>query len=164
MRAIDVHGFGGGFTLGVVQSGFELQAKFSEQKGFGVYNVLANRHLLGTQWDSIVDDPATWEPLPAELVFGNPPCSGFSTLSRGDFRGIHSPINKYMWHLIEYAGMVAPDLVIWESVQQTFRQGLELMRLLHDRLEEKSGHKYDLYHVLHNNASVGGGSTRTGAD
>lgn len=160
MKAIDVHGFGGGFTLGVVQAGFELVAKFSEQKGFGVYNTLANRHLLGHSWDSIVEDPAMWEPMPANLVFGNPPCSGFSTLSSSHFRGIDSPINRFMWHLIEYAGSVAPELVIWESVQQTFRQGLELMRLLHDRLEEKSGHSYTLYHVLHNNASVGGGSTR----
>lgn len=160
MEAIDVHGFGGGFTLGTVQAGFKLVAKFSEQKGFGVYNTLANRHLLGDDWDSIVDDPSTWEPIPANLIVGNPPCSGFSTLSRGDFRGIHSPINKYMWQLVHYAAKVAPELVIWESVQQTFRQGLELMRMLHSALEEESGYQYELFHVLHNNASVGGGSTR----
>lgn len=169
MKAIDVHGFGGGFTLGTVQAGFELVAKFSDQKGFGVYNTLGNRHLLGHQWDSVIGTappdrlnfaPYEWEPMSANLVFGNPPCSGFSTLSRGDFRGVHSPINRFMWQLIDYAGKVAPELVIWESVQQTFRQGLELMRLLHDKLEEDTGHKYDLYHVLHNNASVGGGSTR----
>jgi site-specific DNA-cytosine methylase len=160
MRAIDVHGFGGSFTLGVVQAGFDLTAKFSLEKGFGVYNTLANRHLLGYEWDSIAAHPSTWEVMPAELVFGNPPCSGFSTLSRKEFRGIYSKANSYMWELAKYAGQVAPEVIIFESVQLTFRQGLELMRMLHTEVEEISGHSYTLYHVLHNNASVGGGSTR----
>ena len=160
MKAIDVHGFGGGFTLGAVQAGFELTAKFSRSKGFGVYNTLANRHLLGDRWDSITGAPDEWEPMQADAVIGNPPCSGFSTLSRADFRGLDSAVNDYMWELINYAGLVAPPLVIWESVQQTFRQGIPLLRQLHQRLEELSEHKYGLWHVLHNNASVGGVSTR----
>ena len=50
-RAVDVHGFGGGFTLGTVQAGFQLAGKYSREAGFGVYNTLANRSLLGTGWD-----------------------------------------------------------------------------------------------------------------
>lgn len=160
MKAIDVHGFGGGFTLGMVQAGFTLAAKFSTMKGFGVYNCLANRTLLGNDWDSIVDVADRWHPMQAEVVFGNPPCSGFSTLSRADFRGEDSAANAYMWELAEYAGRVGPQIVIFESVQQTFRQGLGLMRRLHARIEELSGHKYALRHVLHNNASLGGVSNR----
>lgn len=160
MKAIDVHGFGGGFTLGVVQAGWDLVGKFSLSKGFGVYNTLANRHLLGHNWDSVASPPDTWEVLKGQLVFGNPPCSGFSTLSRKEFRGIHSAANSYMWELMGYASKVSPEMVIFESVQLTFRQGLELMRMLHTHLEEESGHQYRLTHVLHNNASVGGGSTR----
>jgi site-specific DNA-cytosine methylase len=160
VKAIDVHGFGGGFTLGVVQAGFELVSKFSREKGFGVYNTLANRTLLGDNWDSIASHPSTWEPMEGNLVFGNPPCSGFSTMSSAAFRGEDSAANDYMWELIHYAAKVAPELVIFESVQLTFRQGLGLMRRLHDTLKEESGLHYDLYHVLHNNASVGGGSTR----
>jgi len=160
VKAIDVHGFGGGFTLGVVQAGWDLVGKFSLSKGFGVYNTLANRHLLGHNWDSVASSPDTWEVLDGNLVFGNPPCSGFSTLSRKEFRGIHSAANSYMWELMGYAAKVAPEMVIFESVQLTFRQGLELMRMLHTHLNEESGHHYKLTHVLHNNASVGGGSTR----
>lgn len=160
LRAIDCHGFGGGFTLGVVQAGFELQAKFSREVGFGVYNTLANRQLLGQGWHSYASDPALWERMDADLVFGNPPCSGFSTLSNAKFRGTDSKINDYMWELINYAGRVAPPIVAWESVQTTFRQGLELMRQLRARLEDVSGYKYTLYHVLHNNLSHGGVSMR----
>lgn len=160
LRAVDIHGFGGGFTLGTVQAGFELQAKFSRYAGFGVFNTLGNRKLLGNNWESIATDPTEWDVVDADFVFGNPPCAAFSTLSRADFRGKDNSINNYMWELVEYAGRVAPPIVAWESVQQTFSQGLSLMRQLHDRLEEISGKKYTLYHVLHNNLSHGGISMR----
>lgn len=159
-RAVDVHGFGGGFTLGVVQAGFELTGKYSREVGFGVYNTLANRKLLGQGWDSFASPPELWEVQDADLIFGNPPCSGFSTLSPKAFRGTNSSVNDYMWELVTYAGRVAPPIVVWESVQTTFRQGLGLMRQLHDKLEEISGKQYTLYHVLHNNLSHGGVSMR----
>lgn len=160
MRAIDVHGFGGGFTLGVSQAGFDLVAKKGREVGFGVLNVLANRHLLPGDWEVESGDPSMWVPEEADLVFGNPPCSGFSTLSPKHFRGTSSSINDCMWELVRYAGKVAPQIVIFESVQQAFTQGRSLMTALRAELEEISGHKYTLYHVLHNNASTGGMSVR----
>jgi site-specific DNA-cytosine methylase len=160
MKAVSVHGFGGGFTLGAVQAGFDLEATMSRQVGFGVYSTLANRHLLGQHWPSIAGPPETWDTMEADMIFGNPPCSGFSTLSSKGFRGLTSPINEYMWELIRYAGRVKPAIVVWESVQGTFRQGLPLMRQLHDELQRISGLDYHLTHVLHNNASVGGVSNR----
>uniref|UniRef100_A0AAU6R6K6 Methyltransferase n=1 Tax=Micrococcus phage Kurnik TaxID=3092208 RepID=A0AAU6R6K6_9CAUD len=157
LRAIDVHGFGGGFTLGTVQAGFELVNKYSRHAGFGVFNTLGNRHMLGEKWDSIAAPPDQWDAdEEADYVFGNPPCSGFSTLSRADFRGTNAGVNDYMWELINHAGRIAPQIVAWESVQQTFTKGLALMRQLHEKLEEVSGKKYTLYHVLHNNLSHGG--------
>lgn len=161
MRAVDVHGFGGGFTLGAVQAGWDLVGKMSRFAGFGVFNTMANRHLLGNTWESVATDPTEWEAIPdVQLVFGNPPCSGFSTLSPKHFRGEDSSINDCMWELISYAVKARPEMVIFESVQQTFRQGLGLMRRLHTELVEQTGLPYKLVHVLHNNASVGGVSTR----
>lgn len=160
--AIDCHGFGGGFTLGAAQAGWDLAAKFSREAGFGVLNTLANYELLGHDWDSIARDPSEWEPLKADMVFGNPPCAAFSLFNRAmnETHGMDSPINAYMWELVRYAGLVAPPIVIFESVQQAFNKGLPLMRQLRDELEEISGHKYTLLHVLHNNVSVGGVSVR----
>lgn len=160
MRAIDVHGFSGAFALGAVQAGFELVGKFSRGVGFGVYNTLANRHLLGENWESVAGRPEDWEVIDADYIFGNPPCSGFSTLSNKAFRGVDSSINDYMWELVKYAAKVAPPIVAYESVQQTFTQGLSLLRELRQYLNEHSGQKYHLYHVLHNNASLGGISMR----
>lgn len=161
MRAVDVHGFGGGATLGFVQAGFELAGKMSAAVGFGVNNTLSNRHLLGDNWDSITSqDTNKWPKMQCEVVFGNPPCSGFSTLSTASFRGIDSPINDMMWEVLEYAVRARPQILIFESVQQTFRQGIPLMRNLFTFLREETGMPYHLYHVLHNNASVGGVANR----
>lgn len=77
MRFVDCQGFAGGFTLGTVQAGFELAGKCEQRGAFGAPNCLANRHLLGENWEVQEGDPSTWEHPGGEvvLVTGNPPCS-----------------------------------------------------------------------------------------
>jgi site-specific DNA-cytosine methylase len=158
--AADCQAFAGGFTLGMVQAGFELVTKCEQTGGFGVPNMLANRALLGNKWDVQVGDPRLWEPRGANVVFGNPPCSGFSALSHKNFRGINSPVNACMWHFADYVIKSMPYIATFESVQQAYTGGIELMRALRDRIELATGQQWDLHHVLHNNASVGGASIR----
>lgn len=161
-RAIDCQGFAGGFTLGVVQAGFELIGKREKKGGFGARNCEANRHLLGDGWTTEACDPHEWS-VPdggASLVFGNPPCSGFSVLSSKEFRGRDSSINQCMWDFVEYAARVRPEVAIFESVQLAFTQGRSLMQDLRVRLEALTGDSYHLYHVLHNALSVGGPAMR----
>ena len=158
--AIDCQGFAGGFTLGVVQAGFQLIGKREMKGGFGVANCEANRHLLGRDWQSESIDPTDWSAPSADLVFGNPPCSGFSVLSSKHFRGIDSKINACMWAFTEYAARVRPQIAIFESVQLAYSQGLELMRGLRARLEDLTGETWTLHHVLHNAYSVGGPAQR----
>lgn len=160
--AVDCQGFAGGFTLGVVQAGFELIAKREMRQGFGVRNCTANRHLLGDSWDVETVDPASWT-VPAvtpNLVFGNPPCSGFSVLSTKSFRGADSKINHCMWAFVEYAARCMPQVAIFESVPLAYSQGRSLMTALHARLEELTGESWTLHHILHNALSVGGPSMR----
>jgi hypothetical protein len=76
-NAIDAMGFAGGMTLGVVQSGFNLIGKRELPGGFGVPNCVANKHLLGDNWEAQVAPGEDWVPTrDAQLLFGNPPCSG----------------------------------------------------------------------------------------
>lgn len=160
--AIDCQGFAGGFTLGVVQAGFKLVGKREMKGGFGVGNCEGNRHLLGDDWRAEAVDPVEWS-VPdggASLVFGNPPCSGFSVLSSKEFRGADSKINACMWAFAEYAARVRPAIAIFESVQLAFTQGHSLMRDLRTRLEDLTGEQWDLHHVLHNALSVGGPAMR----
>ena len=160
--AIDCQGFAGGFTLGVAQAGFKLVAKREMKGGFGVRNCEANRHLLGFDWQTEAVNPDAWS-VPtegADLVFGNPPCSGFSVLSTKSFRGADSKINACMWAFVEYAARVRPQVAVFESVQLAFSQGRELMQALRARLEELTRERWALHHVLHNAYSVGGPAMR----
>ncbi len=158
--AIDCQGFAGGFTMGVVQAGFRLVGKRELPGGFGVASCEANRHLLGEDWVSEVSPEEEWTPYSVPLVFGNPPCSGFSLMSNKDFRGVDSPVNSCMWSLTHFAARCRPQFVVFESVQPAFKQGRPLMQALRLRLEELTGTRYELIHVLHNAANLGGCAIR----
>lgn len=163
-NAVDCQSFAGGFTLGMVQAGFHLVGKREQKGGFGVPNCEANRHLLGHGWQSEACAPEEWT-VPeqsSQVLFANPPCSGFSVMSTRDFRGAGSVINSCMWATIEYAARVRPIVAVFESVQLAGKEGegRELMRALRDRLEELTGDSYHLYHVMHNAYSVGGAGMR----
>lgn len=160
--AIDCQGFAGGFTLGMAQAGFELVGKREMKGGFGVANCEANRHLLPGPWHSEAVDPAQWSVRPADVVFGNPPCSGFSVMSAKTFRGAGSKINHCMWAFVEYAARVMPTIAVFESVQiaRTSSDGLELMRALRTDLEERTGVQWSLHHVRHNAVQLGGAAER----
>jgi site-specific DNA-cytosine methylase len=153
-------GFAGGFTLGTVQAGFKLVGKRELKGAFGGPNCLANRHLLGDDWELQEGDETTWDPVDAEYIFGNPPCSGFSLMSRSDFRGVDSPANKCMWSLVSYAARVRPYVIAFESVQQAYTGGRPLMQSLVQWLREATGLDYHLWHVKHNNLALGGCAER----
>lgn len=158
--AIDCEGFAGGFTLGTVQAGFRLVGKRELPGGFGVQSCEVNRHLLGDDWVSEIGPDEGWTAYDVAYVFGNPPCSGFSLLSSQDFRGIDSPINSCMWSLTHFAARCQPEFLVFESVQPAYKQGRPLMQALRLRLEELTGRRYDLTHVLHNAGRVGGAAIR----
>jgi site-specific DNA-cytosine methylase len=166
-RAVDIMGFAGGFTTGMVQAGFSLVGKRELYGGFGVASCEANRHILGNDWKAETlprnaTSTEAWSTVDADVVFGNPPCSGFSVMSNHEFRGADSPINACMWRLIEYAARVRPQIVVFESVQmaRTRSDGLGLMRQLRAKLEDLTDESWTLYHVRHNARFVGGVAER----
>lgn len=163
-RAVDVLGFAGGFTLGVVQSGFTLVGKRELPGAFGVANCEVNRHLLGDAWSTEVGEPETWTIPPGgvDLVFGNPPCSAWSVMSSKDFRGAESKILGCTWAFVNYVARVRPYVAVFESVQQAFTKpdGRALMTHLRDHLETQTGDRWTLYHVRHNAYELGGAAER----
>lgn len=146
---------------GLHQNDFELVYRCGDLS-LGAPMVEANRHILGWEWTSDFSaDPSDWRiPQNVDIVSGSPPCAGFSTMSSKEFRGVDSKANVHMRKFAAYAGRVAPTIAAFESVQQAFSQGRSLMTELRDKLEADTGYKYDLYHVLHNSASVGGAAVR----
>lgn len=167
MKAIDVMGFAGSMACGVDQAGFDVIAKRepSAFKGFGVASMTYNMPWL----DSQVSVPEDWRLMPGEdvdLVFGCPPCSGFSQLSSMNvviykdtgttYRGEDAEINECMVWLIDYAARIGPPVVIMESVGAAYKLGRAWFEKLWLRLRERTGMDYKLTHVRMNAALVGG--------
>lgn len=167
MKAIDVMGFAGSMAAGVDQAGFDIIAKKEPAKfgGFGVASMTYNMPWVEAQ----VSEPEDWD-LPADrdiqLVYGCPPCSGFSNLSQvntvvhDSIYGIDAPINECMTWLIDYAALIKPPVVILESVGPAFKVGRTWMESLWERLVAKSGLPYQLTHVNMDAALVGGDVNR----
>ncbi len=156
MKAVDVMGFAGSMAAKREPSAF---------KGFGVESMTYNMPWVEAQ----VAPWGQWD-MPAErdidLVFGCPPCSGFSQLSSVNtkvyehtgttYRGADAEINECMEHLIDYAARIAPEVVIMESVGAAFKLGRQWFEQLWNKLRDVTGLDYQLTHVRMNAALVGG--------
>lgn len=165
MKAIDCMTFAGGFTLGMIDNGFDITAKREYPGDFARSLYEANITVDNTQYTH----PDDWEPLDADVLFGNPPCSGFSSLStvqyrkqpdgtmqRIQFRGINAEPNQCMWAFTRYAALVQPQVAIFESVTAAGRTGLDLMRALHTELETRTRRPWHLTNLFHSNSALGG--------
>lgn len=160
IRSISCQSFAGGFDLGAEQAGLSMIHKVEQVGGFGLGNVTGNRHMFSQNFSTQACVPASWEPLHAEVLIGNPPCSGFSPLTVKTFRGMNSPVNSCMWAFVDYAARIRPYVAVFESVQQAYSGGRELMQALREKLEYETGDQWGLYHLKHNAACVGGAAIR----
>lgn len=170
LTAVDCQSFAGGFTLGVAQAGFRVVKKLEMTGGFGVPSVDVNRDLINPNLEIEVGDPGTWLPVDGlPFLFGNPPCSGFSGSSDKHFKkdGQANKINDCMHAVVEYGarctgsdGAPGPEVIAFESVQNAFKQGRELMTTLLEKLRDRTGQPYTLYHVKHNALALGGCAVR----
>ena len=158
----DCIGFGGSFALGMTQAGFELKAK-REIKKFGVQACEGNREILGWDWNAEVQPlsrrPA-WDIEHTDVVTGNPPCSGFSTMTSKHLRGEDAAVNDCMWAFASYVARAKPIIAAFESVQQAHVMGRGLMLRLRDYVEQETGLKYNLTHLYHNALDHGGPANR----
>lgn len=160
LKFIDCNGLAAFMSLGFVQSGMEMTLR-TGTLSFGNPVAENNRHLLGTQWASSFSDSVDeWPTQKADVVLGCPPCSGWSVWSGPANRGPESAAHEHTRAFVRYAAKIAPRAVVYESVQQAYTQGREVMLKYRTMLEELSGKKYDLYHVKENNLQVGGFSYR----
>lgn len=158
----DCIGFGGAFALGMTQAGFQMKAK-REIMDFGVKTCEGNREILGWDWDAEVQKlsrrPA-WDIAHTDVVTGNPPCSGFSTMTSKHLRGMDADVNDCMWAFASYVARAKPIMAAFESVQQAHVMGRDLMLRLRAMVEEETGIKYHLTHLYHNALDHGGPANR----
>ncbi|AKJ72589.1 putative methylase [Gordonia phage GMA2] len=164
VEILSVNGLGGGMELGVLQSNpdFELIHR-TGSLDLGSPVVEANRKLMGWDWESNhTADQKKWRTLNARVIVASPPCSAWSTLTRKDLRGADAKVMQCTDEVFDYAirMVTPPEIISIESVQQAFTTGRQYYQQQRDRLEEETGHKYDLVWIMQSNASVGGASMR----
>lgn len=157
--------YAGAFASAVVQEGFTIVGKVEQEDDFGMPAWMHNASFLARGASDFIhrSDLATnWPARRVNVVFGNPPCSGFSVLTRSSkwqeagLSGVEARQNHCMYDMIDHAVRCAAEVVVFESVQAASTTGAKLMVALHDRLEERTGKTWHLTSVLMNAMSVGG--------
>lgn len=128
MRALGAYIFAGGFTLGV-EKHFDVLAHFED----GPYGVATAR----LNWPElpIFTDPKSWpvdetKYQDLDFIYGNPPCAAWSragvkTASVRDWRT--DPRVDCTRRHFELMITLRPKVWVWESVDQTFKDGRELI-------------------------------------
>ena len=152
-KAIGVHVFAGGFTHGVKRA-FDVECQL-ESHGFGLETC-----------EQVFDTPAVnrpnrdWPDLQADFIYGNPRCTGFSTITAGYGDACHGPWSKQTQDIHDLMGYAIgrADVIIWESVQQAFSVGRPLLDYLRDEVC-KPNH-YRVAHILMNASSFGNAQQR----
>jgi site-specific DNA-cytosine methylase len=155
MIAIGAHVFAGGFTSGVMKVMPVLVQL--ETHGFGV-ETAAKRVgvtvLNAERWED-------WPQHSCDLLFGNPRCTGFSCVTAGLGESAHGPWAKQtkdIHDMINYAMIVRPKVVVWESVQQAYSVGRPLLTRLADEVLAPYGYK--VCHILLTAATFGNAQNR----
>lgn len=152
--ALGVHVFAGGFTRGVqLHGGFDVPAQL-EIHGLGehtVRNKLDVDFLMAPHWED-------WPKMQCDLLYGNPRCTGFSCVTAGLKSGSHGPWSKQTKDIHDMVGYALalnpqPRLIIFESVQQAYSVGRELMDYLTYEMLVPNG--YRVAHVFLTAAAFG---------
>lgn len=155
MRALGCHVFAGGFSMGVRRV-MPVLAQL-EIHDFGretVDAVLGIPFINETTWEA-------WPRIEADFLFGNPRCTGFSTITSGYSDAIHGPFAKCtrdIRDLCAYGTKHDVPVIAWESVQQAYSVGRPLLDLLRDEVFAPRG--YRICHMFLNAASFGNAQRR----
>lgn len=153
-KAVGIHVFAGGFTAGVQAAGWDVGAQL-ETHNFGLDTA---RAMCGVE--CVNDKDAKWPAVEARMAFGNPRCTGFSTITSGYGDDTHGPWAKQTCDIHQMCKYAAGryDIIVWESVQQAFSVGKPLLDYLRD--EYFVPKNYRIAHVMINAATFGNAQQR----
>jgi site-specific DNA-cytosine methylase len=148
MKALGVHVFAGGFSKGVKKI-MPVEAQL-ETHGFGLETA---EQVFGVPTHN--SPAAEWPRIEADMVFGNPRCTGFSNLTGGCDPSSHGPWAHQCQDIHDLCNYSVGhyDFVIWESVQQAYTTGKPLID--HLVKEHFASAHYRIAHLFLNAASFG---------
>lgn len=152
MEAVGIHTFAGGFSHGV-QHVFNVKTHL-ETHGFGIETAKALCDV------NVINCPAAeWPDITGDFAFGNPRCTGFSTITSGYDARVHGPFAAATIDILEFVNYSTGRYPIfaWESVQQAYTVGRPLLDQL---VEQVAAKDYRVAHVFVNSASFGNAQHR----
>jgi len=151
-KALGIHVFAGGFTLG-------LQKHMDVDTHLEVHDL---GHKTATQklgLNVIRSEAKNWPSAKTFsdciLAAGNPRCTAFSCVTADQGRSMHGAFGAQTRDAIELCEYAAGnfDFVVWESVQQAYSVGKPLLDRLYTEFFKPKG--YRLCHLFVNSASFG---------
>ncbi len=155
MKALGIHVFAGGFTLGV-------DKVMDVNTHLEVHDLGYETSTKALGKDVIRCDAKSWPAPPKDhlLAYGNPRCTAFSCVTGGNDRESHGAYAKQTRDAVELCDYAAGnfDFVVWESVQQAYSTGRELLADLYRDFFKPRG--YRLCHLFINAASFGNAQNR----
>lgn len=155
--------YAGAFASGIVQEGFTILGKAEQDDDFGMAAWMHNANFLAPKLQyHTSSEMVRWPTCKVNMVFGNPPCSGFSVLTaaaKWQERGQHGPEamqNRCMYDLVHMGARCQAEVIVFESVQAASTTGRSLMYELQRMLEDITRKTWHITLVLMNALSVGG--------
>lgn len=125
MKAAGAYIFAGLFTEGMLAAGHEVVSSVEEGM-FGVETARLNRPEIPVYEQKPMWPVAWLKEQKLDIMYGNPPCAGFSMASRT--RGLTSSKNAYLGYANQLAWKVKPQAFVVESVCQMFLTGDPLVQ------------------------------------
>jgi len=107
-KAIDLFAGAGLFSHAFKEAGFDVCLAVEKDK------YAAETYKMNLGDEIIIDDILKVSPHgKCDVLFGGPPCQGFSTLGKRD---INDPRNKLSFVMLEWAKILSPKIVVIENV------------------------------------------------
>lgn len=154
-KAVGCYVFAGGFTLGVKSAGFEVNAHLEGKPAYGAATVRRNMpnvviHQGFDEWP--IDELSE---TGVDFVFGNPPCAAWSRAGSSNRRGRSWRDSRLVDCTREHFSLletIRPRAWAWESVQEAWKLGRELVDALANRAADLG---YSTTVWLHDAANLG---------
>lgn len=159
MKGIGIHVFAGGFTMGVKRILPVVGQLEIHDFGRETCEAHNTRFMNADSWQDWLDYESVWKDV--SFCFGNPRCTSFSSYSAGagsHARGPFAEPTQDIWDLCKFGLSVKLDVIAFESVQQCYTVGRELLDVLRDSLFVPGG--YRIAHLFVNTAAEGNAQKR----
>ena len=159
MKGVGIHCFAGGFTIGVKQVlpvVGQLEIHNFGRQTCAVHNT---EFMNADSWEGWFDYKEIWEGV--SFCYGNPRCTSFSSYSAGGnstVRGSYAKPVQDIWDLCRFGIKAKLDVIAFESVQQCYTVGRELLDKLRDDLFVPN--HYRIAHLFVNTAAEGNAQRR----